>query len=441
MEVSIEDIGSLTKKITICLPESQVQSKVNAEYDKVRKDVKIKGYRRGKVPRDLVVKSYKLQVESDVGEKLIQETYFEAVEKEKLDPVTHPEIASMLYNDDGSFTYVAHVDVRPVFELKEYKGLEIEKPEVVVTDEEVQRELEIMQREMAPLRSVEDRAIAIGDVVVIDFQGYHKGNAIKQVKSENYSIDVGAGKMGQEFEEKLIGMKKDESATHEVSYQENHPNPFLKGRTIQFKIKIKDVKERVPAALDDEFAKDVSKSFNTLEDLKTSIREHRQKERSNIAEGVLTDRIMQKILEGYDFEVPNRLVAFEIEQMIKHTEQQLERNGYTLEAAGISKDKLVEENKEIAKQRVRGDFLLKKIAEVEGIKIEDEDLERGFKRIGEQYKMSVAEVKEYFKSRNDLLPLMSELLNEKILNFLREASKLVEPSAKKEEPESDKKSE
>ena len=435
MEVSIEDISSLTRKITVTVPGEEVQPKLNAEYDKVRKDVKIKGYRRGKVPRELVVKSYKLQVENEVGEKLVQETYFDAIEKEKIDPVTHPEISSIVYNEDGSFTYIAHVDVRPVFELGEYKGLEIEKTEAEVSEAEIQKELEIMQREMAALRSVEDRAIAAHDVVVIDFQGYHKGNAIKQVKNENYSIDVGSGKMGVEFEQKLIGMKKGEEASHEVSYQDTHPNPFLKGRTIQFKIAIKDVKERVLADLDDEFAKDVDKSFATLDDLKNSIREHRLKERTNIAEGMVTDRIMQKLLENYDFEVPNRLVAFEIEQMIKETEQQLERNGYTLEAAGISKDKLVEENKEIAQKRVRGDFLLKKIAEAEKIKVEEEDLERSFKRIGDQYKMSVAEVKEYFKSRNDLLPLMNELLNEKVLNFLKEQSKFVVKTAEVKEAE------
>lgn len=425
MEVSIENIGNLTRKISVTLPESEVQPKLDAEYAKLRKDVKIKGFRRGKVPQAVILKSYKPQVQGEVSEKLVQETYFDAIEQEKLDPVTHPEVTDAKFNEDGSFTYTVNVDIRPVFELNEYKGIEVEKSEVLVTDEEVQLELESIQKEMAALQSVEDRVVAHGDVVVVDFQGYHKGNAIKQIKNEDYSVDVGSGKMGAEFEAKLIGMKKGEESTHEVEYPESHPNPFLKGRTVKFKITVKDIKERVLAAIDDEFAKDVSAAFTCLEDLKNSIHERRMKERTEMEEGIFTDRIMQKLLEKHDFDVPNRLVAFEIEQMIKQTEQQLEKSGLSLEAAGLSKEKLVEQNAPVATKRVRGDFILKKIAEVEGIKVLEEDLERGFKRIGDQYKMTVAQVKEFFQSRNDMLPFMNELLNEKILNFLRSAAVLI----------------
>jgi trigger factor len=132
------------------------------------------------------------------------------------------------------------------------------------------------------------------------------------------------------------------------------------------------------------------------------------------------------LLEAHDFEVPKRLVAFEIEQMIKQTEQQFEQSGMTLEAAGLSKEKLAEQNAGMAEKRVRGDFILKKIAEVEEIKVEEEDMERGLKRIGDMYNMSVAKVKEFFKNRDDLLPLMNELLNEKILAFLREHAVFVD---------------
>ncbi len=429
MLVNVEGIGALTKKVTITLPEGDVQPKLNAEYDKLKKDVRMKGFRRGKVPRSIIVKNYKPQVEGEVGEKLVQDTYFDAIEKEGIDPVTHPEIVSVKYNDDGSFTYVANVDIRPEFELGTYKGVEIEKPQVLVTDEEVQLELESLQKEMAVLRSAEgDRPVEKGDVVLIDFQGYHNGNAMPQVKNEDYSVDIGSGRMSEEFEAKLVGMKKGEEANHTVDFPETYPNPILKGKNVEFKVKIKDIKERVLSELNDDFAKEVSDKFSTLDDLKNSIRERKTKEREESAEGAIVDSLMKKILENHDFEVPNRLVAFEIEEMIKKTEQQLQQSGLSLEAAGLSKEKLAEQNAEVAAQRVRGDFILKKIGEAEGIKIEDEDLERGFKRIGDQYNMPVAKVKEYFQNRDDLLPLMNELLNEKILSFLKEQAVMVEPS-------------
>ncbi len=431
MEVRVEEIGTLTKKITVTLSESDVQPKLDEAYDKLKKDIKIKGFRRGKVPRSVIVKNYKPQVEGEVGEKLVQDTYFDAIEKQGLDPVVHPDITSVKYNEDGTFTYVANVDTKPQFELATYRGITVEKPTATVTEEEIESELKAIRKDMAVLRSVEGRAITEGDIVVVDFQGFHKGNALKQVKNEDYSVDVGSGRMGKEFEEKLIGMKKEEEASHPVNFPEKHPNPILAGKEIEFRVKIKDVKERVLAEFNDDFAKDVSGAFNTLEELKTSIRERHLKDKEESAEGALTDKIMQKLLETHDFEVPNRLVAFEIEQMIKQTEQTLIKGGLTLEAAGLNREELVKQNAEMAAKRVRGDFVLKKIAEAEGIKVNDEDLDRGFKRIGEQYNMPVAKVKEYFQSRDDLLPFMNELLNEKILRFLKEAAVIV-PAAEGE---------
>ena len=426
MNVNVEEIGSLTRKITVTLPADSVQAKLNEAYDKLKKEVKLKGFRRGKVPRNVIHKQFKPQVEGETGEKLVQDNYFAAIEKEGVDPIVHPDIKSVKYNDDGSFTFVAEVDIRPPFTLNQYKGLEIEKVEVKVTDEEVQLELEEKQKSMAALRSVSDRPAQSGDVVIVDFQGYHEDIAMPQVKNDNYSVDIGSGEMGNDFEMMLIGKCKDEDGSHTVDFPAAHPNPILKDKKIEFRFKVKDIKERVLAPLDDEFAKDAGQEFNTLDDLKGSIRERLTKQREERAKDTVTDRIMQKLLENNQFEVPKRLVAFEIEQMIKQTQEQFEKNGMSLEAAGLSREKLAEQNAEMAQKRVRGDFILKKIAEVEEIKLVDEDMDRGFKRIGDMYNMPVAKVKEYFQNRDDLLPFINELLNEKILAFLHEQSIFIE---------------
>ncbi len=437
MDVNVEELSALTRKITVTLPEDSVQPKLNQAYDKLKKEVKMKGFRRGKVPLSVIIKYYKGQVEAETGEKLVQDNYFDAIENNGVDPIVHPDIKEVKFNDDGSFTFVAEVDVRPQFELAGYKGLEVEKEEILVTDEEIQLELAEMQKNLAVLRSVTDRPIQKGDVVVVDFQGYHDGTPMPQVKNENYSVEVGEGNMGVEFEEKLVGMNREEVGTQEVDFPETHPNPILKGKKVEFRITVKDIKERVLAELNDEFAKDVGEEFKTLDDLKASIRERLTKQRQERAEGALTDKIMQKLLDAHEFEVPKRLVAFEIEQMIKQTEKQFEQSGMTLEAAGLSREKLAEQNAVMAEKRVRGDFLLKKISEVEEIKVEEEDMERGLKRIGDMYNMSVAKVKEYFKNRDDLLPLMNELLNEKILAFLRAEAVLVDPVKAEPETEED----
>jgi trigger factor len=432
MDVKVEELNGLTRKVTITLPAEDVQGKIEKAYNKLQKEAKMKGFRRGKVPRSVIVKNYKPQVEAEVGEELVQETYFDIIEKQDIDPVVHPEIDAPSFNEDGSFTYVAKVDVRPEFELGEYKGLEVEDVDINVDDAAVDFELSRIQNDMAALKTVEDRPIAMGDVVVVDYQGFHKGNPMKQVKNEDFSIDVGKGQMDPEFEGKLVGMKTGEEASHEVQFPEKHPNPVLAGKNVEFKIKVKDVKERVLAELDDEFAKDVNESLESLDDLKNMIRERLESDKKSAAAGELNDRVMQKLLEKHSFDVPERLVRFEVEQMIKQTEEQLQKSGMSLEAAGLNREELAKNNEPMAVQRVTGDFILKKIADVEEIKVNDEDLEKTFARIGDQYNMPADRVKEFFKSRDDLLPLMNEVLNEKILNFLKEHAKLVEPAVKEE---------
>jgi trigger factor len=184
------------------------------------------------------------------------------------------------------------------------------------------------------------------------------------------------------------------------------------------------VKEYVLPELDDEFAKDVGEDFTTIEDLKNHIRESRKKEKENSLMGDTTDKIMLKLLENHKFDVPGRLVGYEVSALIKEMEDNLMGRGMTLESAGLNRDNLIEQYREAAERRVRGDFILKKIGEAENIKLENSDIDAGFKRISERYNMPVSEVKKYFQKRDDLLPFMNELLSEKILAFLRTEAKI-----------------
>lgn len=424
MQINVEDVSALTKKMTITLPEAQVAQELESAYRKLNSEVSLKGFRKGKVPRQVLEKNYRPKVEYDLAEKLIQDTYFDALEKSKIDAVVHPDIRERKFAENGTFVYTAEVDVRPQFELGEYKGLEIEQVALEVTDEELSQELEALRKQMAPLQSVEGRVIEKGHLAVVDFQGYHDGKAIKQVVGENYSVDVGSGQYGKEFEENLLGLKKGEEASQKIDFPANFANPILAGKKVEFKINVKDVKERVLPALDDEFAKEVGEEFATLEALKTHIREKKLQAKKDAQRGDLTDKLMKALIETHDFEIPPRLVAYEIEAMIKELESNLERQGVTLETAGFNRDTLVEQYKLSAQARVKGDFLLKKVAEKEGLKLENADIDKGFKRISEQYNMPISEVKKYFSSRDDLLPFMAELLNEKILSFLLDAAKM-----------------
>ena len=441
MQITVNEVGGLTRKLKIVLPKEEVNKELDAGFQKVKKDANIKGFRRGKVPRHILEKTYGQQVKAEVAEKLVQATYFDAIEKEKLDVVAHPEIKEPVFEDDGSFSYEAEVDTRPQFELNEYKGLEIEKQEISVTDEEIDSEVERLRKEIAPLRNIEDRAAQVSDIAIVDFDGFHDGEQMKEVHGENVNVDIGTGHHGQEFENGLVGMKKGEESSVEVNFTADSPNPMMAGKKIEFKINVKDIKERVLPDLDDEFAKDVGEEFDTLTALRDNVREKILAEKEQARSGDLLDKIMQKLVEANEFEVPARLVQYEINEYIKQTEETLKRGGLTLESAGVNRAEAEERYRDTAVKRVRGDFILKKIAEMEDIKVLDEDMNNGFARIAKQYNMTVPEVQGYFKSRDDMLPFIGELLNEKILNFLSEESTFIEVAAEQEEKPSESKAE
>jgi len=424
MEIKVEEVSALTRKMLVTLPADQVAKEFDGVYKKIGSEVSLHGFRKGKVPRMVLEKNYGEKARQDVAERLFQTSYFDALEKSNLDAVVHPDIREHNFADDGSYSYTAEFDIRPSFELGSYKGIEIDQPELTVTDDEVDREVDLLRRRFAPLKTVEDRGIENGDLAVVDFQGFHEGEAMKQVLGEDISIDIGMGQYGKEFEEMLLGLKKSESSTKEIDFPADFANPVLAGKKVAFKIQVKDVKERILPPLDDEFAADVSKEFESLEALKSHIRERRLQNKQEAQRGDLTDKLMKALIEGHDFEIPPRLIAYEIHAMITELESNLERQGLNLETAGFNREKLIEQYKPAAANRVKGDFLLKKVAEKEGIKLENADIDRGFGRIAVQYNMPVSEVKKYFSKRDDLMPFMAELLNEKILGFLLDAASL-----------------
>ncbi|MDP2815756.1 MAG: trigger factor, partial [Rectinemataceae bacterium] len=391
-----------------------------------------------KIPMKVLESSYSDRVKSDVSEDLIQETYFDALAQVKLEAVVHPDIKSYEFNEDGSFSYVAEVEVKPQFELGAYKGVEIEHVSIDVSEEEITKSLELTRREMAPLQSITDRGVQKDDLIIIDFQGYEDGKELQYVSGKDSPVDVGSGRNGQEFEGMLLGLKLDEESRREVQFPADFASTMLAGKTIEFKITVKNIKERVLPAIDDDFAKDVSEDFATLAELTSSISEKIRKEKEKAMDGDITDKLMLKLVDSHTFEVPARLVAYEIDALAKDFETNLERQNLSLEAIGLSREKLAETYHEAAERRVKGDFILKKIAEVEAIKLANDDITQGYSRIAQQYGMKIDEVKEYFKGRNNLMPFMNELLNEKILAFLRNATtvKFVEAEAKEAGAES-----
>ena len=433
MDVSVEEVNDLTRILKISLAADQVGGELEKAYKKLNKEVSLKGFRKGKVPRSVLEKNFGDRVKEEVADRLVQETYFDALEKSGLDAVVHPEINEFDFPEEGGFVYSAEVDVRPTFEAADYKGLKVELPRVEASDEEIDERIEALRKEHAPLKTIDDRPIKDGDLVVLDAQGYNEGKSLPQVQLTDYSLEVGSGYLGPEFENAVLGMDPGSEGSFETEFGADHPNPVLAGKKIEFRVTIKAIRERVLSEVDDEFAKDVNEEFATVADLRAFIAEKIKGEKEDASSGSFNDRIMQELLDKHQFPVPERLVRYEVKALVEEMEENLTNANTNMEAAGINRQELEERYQELAEKRVRGDFVLKKIAEVEEIKVEDDDVERGFARIAEKYKMKIDEVKKYFAKRDDLLPFLNELLSEKILEFLKEESDITyvdpEPAA------------
>jgi trigger factor len=232
MEFVVENLSDLTGKLPITLPQDTVGPALEMAYAKINKEVKLKGVRRGKIPRSVLEKNFAEQVQAVVGEKLVQESYFDAVEKEKLDPVVHPEITEHKFNEDGTFVFVAMVDIKPVFDMKEYKGLEIEKPVLTVTDEEIDNELKLLQRHQAALQTAEEgHAIAMDDVAVVDLPGIPRRQAHERSAQRKLQRGYRHATSGQDFEEKLLGLKKGDKTLYEITFPPTIPIPCSPART------------------------------------------------------------------------------------------------------------------------------------------------------------------------------------------------------------------
>jgi trigger factor len=424
MQVSVEETSSLGRSLSVVIEEKNVQKRLNKAFNKLNNEVSMKGFRKGKIPRKVLEQSYGEQVYNEVADQLIQDTYFDALEETKLDAVVHPDVRDFKFEDDGTFSYVAEIDVKPEFELGEYKGLEVEMPVIVIDDKDIDGKLESLRREHAMLGTVEDRPAAMDDVVSVDFVAYKDGELMDNVKGVDYSVDIGSGRNGIEFEKQIIGLSTGEEATRTIEFPVDFGNQLLAGNTIDFEIKVNNIKGRTFADLDDDFAQEISADFKTLDDLKADIKKNFEIEREKARRGDLVDVVMLKLLENHEFDIPERLVAHEVSQHLKELEDSLEKQNMTLETAGLTREKLIEDYKDDATKRVKGDFILKKIADKEGIKVEDADITAGFERIAAQYSMTVDDVKKYFARREDLLPFMHEILNEKIVEFLSNASKI-----------------
>jgi trigger factor len=420
MKTSVEEISSIKKKVFIEIPEDQVNKEVESFYKDLGKKAKIKGFRPGKVPRNILERYFKDYVKTEVVQKLIQDTYPQALSEIDLEPVSPPVIDPGEFEGGKSFQYSAVIEVKPDIKLEGYTGLKIEGKKEEVKDEEVEERLRALQNLHANLKTIsEARPIQAGDYVIVDYEASMGGKPLEGGKAIDFTVEVGSGQFIPALEEKLIGLKPEEEKEIEVSFPEDYGYQKWAGKTISFHVKIKEIKEKILPPLDDEFAKDLG-DYSSFEELKAKLKGEIEKEKELVLERQLKDQVVDQLLEANPFEVPESLVEEQTKAMVSDTKLKLAAQGVVLKNLGVTEEKLQEDYKAMAQKQVKTFLILDKIASQEGFSVTDEEADDRLKEMAERMHQKFDVVKRYYE-KNELLPeVKAGIIRDKILNFLLE---------------------
>lgn len=432
MKTNIEDISSVKKKLNVEIEAEEIDKRINEAYKKLSKNARVKGFRTGKVPRSILEKFYSGQVMEDVTNSLIRDTLPVAIDELKKFPLSMPTIDNEDLKPGRAFKYSASIEVRPEFELKDYLGVEVQKENCIVTDEDIDKQIEQIREARGTLNPVnEERGARDGDYVVIDYEAFEEDKAIEGIKGVNFPIKIGSGHFYKGVEEKLPGAKKGASLDIKTDFDKDYFNSRLAGKSVNFKVDIKDIKEISLPELNEEFIKGLGEEFNTLEDFRNKIREEMTDGEEKRINNELRLRLLDKISETVDFELPESLVEYEINASIENIKQRMSRSGGDLEKSGFDQARLREEIRPAAQKSVKNMFIIGDIADKNKITVDETDLTDGFNRMAEDFSASGEMMRQYYEANNLMDSYRNSLLREKTLNYLVDNARIIAVDADK----------
>ena len=424
---SIERNGNQTT-ITVEIEKDLMETGAQKAYLKARKNIMIPGFRKGKAPRKMIESLYGAHVFYEDGlEEIFPEVYEFAVTKQDVKAIGRPSLTDMQIADDGAVTITIATDVYPEVTLGEYKGLEVEKAEPTVSDEQIQAELDRMAQNVASTETVE-RAAEMGDTANIDFEGFDNGVPFQGGKGEAFDLKLGSGSFVPGFEEQVVGMAAGEEKDINITFPEDY-TAELAGKPVVFHVKLNKVTVTNVPALDDEFAKDVSE-FETLDELKADLRAKALENAQKQIESAFEQACVDKAAENTTVDMPAALIDMELDNQMERFAYQLQMSGYSMDAyakmMGGDLNTMRNAFRPAAEKQAKANVTLAKIVEVEGIEVTEEDLAAEYEALAKQYELELDKVKEMVSAEE----IKSSLETRKAVKIIVDAAVTVAPKAK-----------
>lgn len=397
MITQLENISETKKKIKVTVTQDAIKSCLSRAYQKVSQKAKINGFRPGKIPIPVLDQHYKSEIDFECLNFILADSYTHALAEHKLVPMTRPQFDTAPLNRDADYAYSVVVEVKPQFELKNYKGLEIKKLNAEFTEDELQAELKRLQESLAQLAPApDDETLKLGLVATIDFDGKIDGKTFKGGSAKDYVFEFGTGILLKDFEEKINGLKKGETRDIDITFPADYFEKDLAGQNATYKISLKNLYLKSLPNIDDELAKDIGKE--NLEQVKNEIKDAVLKRKERGFRRDYAKAVRQKLIADYKFEIPQSLVDHEVEHQ-KRERQEVE-------------------------DQIRFEIILEAIATTETVRVNQDDVERRMTALSQIYRQPISEVRKLYLSQDRLSQLISQITIDKTVDFIIDNAKM-----------------
>lgn len=429
MKSNVEKVSNLSRKVNIEIPAAVVQASFQKVFSGIQKDVTIKGFRKGKAPLNTIKSIYGDRVKQDVVQDLVQKHYAQALQEHKLEPISYPEFEFADPTEDKDFSFTAAFDVRPEINLKKYEGLEVEKEKYEFDVKKVDQVLENIRSSRATFETTtEDRATKVGDIAVVDFIGFVDGKELENGAGTDHHLELGAKQFIEGFEEGVVGMKKGETKTLSLKFPDPYHSADLAGKAVEFKVTLKEIKNKVLPELTDEFLKTLGGPDN-LTDLKKTIQEDLEQGDKKRIEDAFKNRLLKALVKENPVEVPPSLLKEQKASLVEDFKRRMSEQGMGEADFASYVEKWDGDFTNTATEMIQSSFLVDTIAKKHDLFAKKEDLDAKFAEYAQQTGIEVSRIKEFYGRPEQSSRLTYQITEEKVINFLNKSVKVKEVPA------------